>query len=182
MRSRFSLILALLLALMSMRPILSQVINTPGCSVDLEILALPRCAIVTKGDRIYISAAFVRPLFKGITSPLTSRPLPDVGWAYFDRTGLVRVKDVAPFDNGASNFHFGLVRVARDGKYGLATERGILVSRLYDGMNELDQDHCGWRACNSCRLIKHGEYSMFEGGDWFWLDRKGQVVHHADAH
>jgi hypothetical protein len=159
----------------------SQVIHTPSCSVDLEILALPRCAIVTRGDRIYISAAFVKPLFKGIASRLTSRILPDSGWAYFDRAGLVRVKGVAPFDNGASYFHFGLVRAERDGKFALANERGILITSLYDGMNEFDHERPGWRACSSCRLVKHGEYSMFEGGNWFWLNRKGQVVGRAEA-
>jgi hypothetical protein len=78
------------------------------------------------GDRLYITLVFVRPIFKGIASHLASRLLPDGGWAYFDRTGLVRVKDVAPFDNGASYFHSGLVRVVRDGKYGLASDRGGL--------------------------------------------------------
>jgi hypothetical protein len=92
----------------------------------------------------------------------------------------VRVKDVAPFDNGASYFHSGLVRVVRDGKYGLASDRGVLATSLYDGMNEFDRDHPGWRACNSCRLVTHGEYSWLEGGHWFWLDRRGRVAGRAE--
>lgn len=181
MRIRCGLILASALALMYVRPMFSQVIHTPDCSVDLENPALPRCAVLTKGDRTYISAVFVRPLFRGNNSRLTTRLLPDNGWAYFDRTGLVRVTGVAPFENGASYFHFGLVRVARGGKFGLATSRGNLLSPLYDGMNEFDQDHNGWNACNSCRIVKQGEYSAFEGGRWFWLNRQGRVAAQAEV-
>jgi hypothetical protein len=180
MGPRYSLVCGLMLAFISLHPTAGQVIKSAGCAVDLEILALPRCAVVTKGDRLYISAGFVRPLFNGIASRLTSRPLPDVGLAYFDRTGLVRVKDVAPFDNGASYFHSGLVRVIRDAKYALANDQGVLVTPSYDGMNEFDKDHHGWKACNSCRLVKHGEYSLFEGGTWLWLDRKGRVAGSAE--
>jgi hypothetical protein len=180
MRPRYGLVFGLMLAFVPLHPMAGQVIKSAGCAVDLEILALPRCAVVTKGDRLYISAVFVRPLFNGITSRLASRSLPDGGWAYFDRTGLVRVKDVAPFDNGASYFHFGLVRVVRDGKYGLATDQGVLVTPLYDGMNEFDKDHQGWKACNSCRTVTQGEYSWFEGGNWSWLDRRGRVAGSAE--
>ena len=63
----------------------------------------------------------------------------------------MRVKDVAPFDNGASYFHSGLVRVMRDGKYGLASDLGILTTPLYDGMNEFDKDYQGWKA--SIRVV-----------------------------
>jgi hypothetical protein len=176
MRRRYFLACASMVALLFYCPMFGQVLQSAGCSVDLEILSLPSCAVVTKGDRLYVTPVFVRPLFKGIAFHLASRVLPDGGWAYFDRTGLVRVKDVAPFDNGASYFHSGLVRVLRDGKYGLASDRGILATPLYDGMNEFDKDHQGWKACNSCRLTEHGEYTWFEEGHWFWLDRRGRVA------
>ena len=109
-------------------------------SIDLEILSLPSCAEVTKGDRLYVTPVFVRPLLKELRPTLASRALPDWGWAYFDRTGLVRVTDVAPFDNGASYFHSGLVWVFCDRKYGLTRDRGILATPLYDGINEFDKD------------------------------------------
>lgn len=180
MRQRYGLVLGSVLALMFLRPMVGQVIKSMDCSVDLEILRLPSCAVVTRSNHLYISQVFVGPLFKGVSSHLASVLLPSDGWAYFDRTGLVRVKDVAPFDNGASDFHSGLVRVLRGGKYGLASDRGVLKTPLYDGMNEFDKDHQGWKACNLCRLVMHGEYSMFEGGNWFWLDRQGRVVGRAE--
>ena len=50
------------------RPMFGQVLQSAGCSIDLEILSLPSCAEVTKGDRLYVTPVFVRPLFKGIAS------------------------------------------------------------------------------------------------------------------
>jgi len=182
MKTHCKLLVACVLAFVSASCAFSQVIQASGCSVDLELPLLPKCALVTNGDQIYIAPPFVRPLFIGVTSRLSSALLPDIGWSYFDRSGLVRVKGVAPFDNGASYFHFGLVRVERAGKYGLSTDRGTLVTPLYDGMSEFEPDHHVWKACRSCRLVKHGEYSMFEGGSWFWLDRRGHAVDQAEAH
>jgi hypothetical protein len=49
------------------------------------------------------------------------------GWIYVDRTGRVLARNVAAMDNGADGFHTGLVRVTRDGKWGLATTRGRLA-------------------------------------------------------
>ena len=176
MRWRDYMVYGSMLILLLCHPVFGQVIQSSGCSIDLEILRLPKCAVVSKGERLYITPKFVPPLFKGTASHLASRVLPDGGWAYFDRTGLVRVKDVAPFDNGASYFHSGLVRVVRDGKYGLASDWGVIATPLYDGMNEFDKNRQGWKACNSCRLVRHGEYSSFEGGHWLWLDRRGRVA------
>lgn len=175
MRTRYCLMIGLALALVFSHFAWGQIIKTPGCSVDLELVKLPSCAIVTKNDHTYISAPFVQPLFQGVNSRLASTLLPDGAWAYLDRSGLVRVTGVAFFDNGASSFHYGLVRIVRNGKYGLANEQGILVSRLYDGMLEFAPDHCGWKACDSCHLKKFGEYSSFEGGNWFLLNRHARA-------
>src|ERR1700756_1335396 len=112
-RRRYFLASGMMLALLFYRPAFGQVLQSAGCSVDVEMLRLPSCAVVTKGDHLYVAPEFVRLLFEGSASQLASRLLPNGGWAYFDRTGLVRVKDVAPFDNGASYFHSGLVRVLR---------------------------------------------------------------------
>jgi hypothetical protein len=79
------------------------------------------------------------------------------------------------YDNGASYFHSGVVRVVRNRKYALATDKGSLATALYDGMNEFDEDVGGWKACNGCRLMKDREYSFFEGGKWFWLYPDGRV-------
>jgi hypothetical protein len=51
MRPRYGLVFGLMLAFVPLHPMAGQVIKSAGCAVDLEILALPRCAVVTKGDR-----------------------------------------------------------------------------------------------------------------------------------
>jgi hypothetical protein len=117
------------------RPMFGQVLQSAGCSIDLEILSLPSCA--TAFTSLPCSSGHCS---KELRPTLASRALPDWGWAYFDRTGLVRVTDVAPFDNGASYFHSGLVWVFCDRKYGLTRDRGILATPLYDGINEFDKD------------------------------------------
>jgi hypothetical protein len=54
---------------------------------------------------------------------------------------------------------------------GLQVTGVVLATPLYDGMNEFDRDQQGWRACNSCRLVTHGENSWFEGGTGSrWID------------
>jgi hypothetical protein len=108
---------------------------------------------------------------------LASVVLPGGGWAYFNRRGLIVVQDVATFDNGASSFHNGLVRVVRNKKWGLANAQGLFVVPLkYDGMLEYEESNKGWKVCMDCREVSDGEHSWFEGGEWYWLDRRGKVA------
>jgi hypothetical protein len=155
----------------------SQVVRSLNCTVDAEIWRLPQCALVTRGGHLYVSRQYLRLFFTTSREQLASRQLPGHGWAYFDRNGLILVQDVAPMDNGASDFHAGLVRVVRNGKWGLADKRGTLITSLdYDGMYEYDPAHRGWKVCKLCHVVTRGEYSWFEGGEWFWLNRKGRVA------
>jgi hypothetical protein len=159
----------------------SQVVHSPNCTVDAEIWRLPRCALVTRGGHLYISHQYLKLFFTTSKEQLASRQLPGHGWAYFDRNGLILVQDVAPMDNAASDFHAGLVRVVRNGKWGLADKRGTLITPLYyDGMYEYDPAHRGWKVCKLCHVVTRGEHSWFEGGNWFWLNRQGRVAGRAE--
>ncbi len=141
---------------------------------------LPKCAMITKVGHLYVSPRYLKLFFTKSSEHLAARRLPEHGWAYFDRSGLVRVQDVAPMDNWASEFHAGLVRVVRNGKWGLADKCGKLITSLdYDGMYEFDVAHKGWKVCRSCHAVTRGEHSWFEGGEWFWLDQKGRLAGHA---
>ncbi|MEO8737381.1 MAG: WG repeat-containing protein [Edaphobacter sp.] len=105
---------------------------------------LPKCALITKGGHLYVSPRYLKVFFAKFSGHLAARQLPKHGWAYFDRSGLIRVQDVAPMDNWASEFHAGLVRVVRNEKWGLADERGRLITSLeYDGIYEFDTAHNG---------------------------------------
>ena len=165
------------LILLFARPIQSQILRYRDCTVDAEIWMLPQCALVTIGGHLYVSHRYLKLLFANSNEDLAARRLPEHGWAYFDRSGLVRVQNVAPMDNWASEFHAGLVRVVRNGKWGLADKRGRLITPLdYDGMYEFDVAHKGWKVCRSCCVVTGGEHSWFEGGEWFWLDRHGRLA------
>ncbi len=155
----------------------SQVVQYRGCSVDAELLRLPSCAFETRNGHLYISSRYLKLFFVESKEKLESRVMPDGDWAYFNRSGRIVVTNVAPFDNGASYFHFGLVRVVRDGKWGLADEHGTpIVPFVYDGMYEFDDTLHRWKACKGCSEERFGEYSRFKGGQWFWLDERGLSI------
>jgi hypothetical protein len=177
MKSLTWLICGTALVLLFARPMQSQVVKYQDCTVDAEIWLLPKCALVTKDGHLYVSPRYLKLFFAKSDKHLAARQLPEHGWSYFDRSGLVRVQDVAPMDNWASEFHAGLVRVVQNDKWGLADERGRMVTSLdYDGMYEFDAAHKGWEVCRSCRVVTRDEHSWFEGGEWFWLNQQGRLA------
>jgi len=145
------------------------------CAVDRELIALPSCAVRSERGRLRVIPKHVAALSfnkHGLAPAL----LTGTGWTYINRRGWVIVRDVAVFDNGASEFHRGLVRVTRDGKWGLADARGRLVVPLrYDGMLEY-RPADGWGACEGCRTVQGDEHSWFEGGNWLRLNAQGKVI------
>jgi hypothetical protein len=159
----------------------SQVVHRGECVVDKEILRLPQCALETKDGHVYVFREFLPLFFSSGKDRLASAVLPEGGWAYLDRRGLIVVQDVANFDNGPSPFHHGLVRMNSKGKWGLADSNGLLVVPLrYDGMLEYEEFKKSWRACTGCREVFDGEHNWFEGGDWYRLDRHGKVAGKAE--
>ncbi|MBV9566065.1 MAG: hypothetical protein JOY90_37290, partial [Bradyrhizobium sp.] len=98
-----------------------------ACVVDRELLVLPRCALETRGGQLYVAPQFVQWLFNSLRQKMAATGAEGEGWIYVDRTGRVLERNVATMDNGADSFHSGLVRVTRDGKWGLATTRGRLA-------------------------------------------------------
>jgi hypothetical protein len=148
-----------------------------ACVVDRELLVLPRCALKTRGGQSYVAQPFVRRLFGKTGEKMAAAGTEGEGWIYFDRTGRVLVRNVAMMDNGADGFHHGLVRVTRDGKWGLATTRGRLaVPMEFDGILDPVESDRRWAACKGCRTAGDGEHNWFEGGTWYWIDPQGKVT------
>jgi hypothetical protein len=175
------LILPILLGLSFAGPAESQVVHRGNCVVDAEILLLPECALEARDGHLYVLKEYLPLFFSSGTDRLASAGLPEGGWAYFNRHGMIVIQHVASFDNGPSPFHHGLVRVNSKGKWGLADSNGEFVVPLtYDGMFEYEESNKGWRVCTGCRTVSDGEHSWFEGGDWCWLDRKGKVAGKAE--
>jgi len=161
----------------------AQIIRNGDCTVDSALLQLPTCALETHNGRLYVSKAYLSLFFPSIGTSLkmdtpgslASTLLPEGDWAYLNRTGLIVVRNVAMMDNGANDFHHGLVRVTKNNKWGLADIRGqMIVPLTYDGMLDYQAD-AGWLACTGCKYVKQSEYGYFQGGDWVRLDRHGKV-------
>lgn len=149
--------------------------RSPGqhCVVDVDTAAVPACALETRHGSVHVIAAHVPALFADTTQRLTAVFLP-TGWAYIDRRGRIVVDDVAVMDNGANEFHHGLVRVTRGGRWGLADMHGRLVVPFeYDGMLDY-QPGKGWPVCKQCRAATDGEHGWFAGGQWSSLDQRGR--------
>jgi hypothetical protein len=153
----------------------AEVVRVKDCAVDGEIFQLPQCAIETRHNQLYVSKPYLRLfVFEG-PYKLAARVLPQGDWSYFNRKGRVVVRNVAPSDNGPSPFHYGLLRVVSGDKWGLANARGAIVVPLqYDGIVEFFDDM--WKACVGCHVVKQGEHSWWDGGEWVRLDRYGKYV------
>ena len=99
------------------------------------------------------------------------------GWMYVDRRGNVVVRDVAPMDNWAGDFHDGLVRTVEKGRYGFSDRFGKqVVPFQYDGAFEFNRGTA--IVCSGCRTScdQYAEHCSFEGGEWMRIDIHGRVV------
>jgi WG repeat protein len=187
MRNKSRLVCSTMLALGLLPSASAQVMKFDGCEIDFELVQLPGCAVGIEDGRMHVLKDFAEYVLTHRQVGAAAWPvnvdghrlawtnLPVGGWAYFDRTGLVVVQNVATMDNGASSFHFGLVRVTTNGKWGLSNSEGKTVVPLtYDGILDFEPG-LGWRACTGCVTKMDEEYSFFEGGRWVWLNRIGRV-------
>jgi hypothetical protein len=165
-----------LLTFLCREPVRAQSSVPDNCEVDPETIAVPPCAIRLINGRVQIIPSHLTIL--GFNKYGLAPAWIQGGWTYVDRHGWVVVQNVAVMDNGANDFHHGLVRVTRGGKWGLADPRGKLVVPLqYDGALDY-QPVSGWLVCKGCHTVTgvEGEYHWFEGGEWFRLNTQGKVI------
>jgi hypothetical protein len=174
-------------------PASAQTVRYGSCAIDLQIVQLPDCAVSAKAGRAYVVKKFVDDVFRKRATGVAAVPvlvegrrlawtsISGRGWVYFDRTGLVVVEHVAIMDNGADEFHHGLVRVTRYNKWGLANLKGKLVVPMqYDGLLA-NPSGLGWLACSGCTTVSDGEHSWPSGGTWSKLDSNGKVTERVTA-
>jgi WG containing repeat len=152
----------------------AQDVHNESCKPDPELIAVPPCAIqhINGQTRILQSHLAARSFNKYGLAPAWI----EGGWTYLDRQGWVVVPNVAMMDNGANDFHHGLVRVTSGGKWGLADPHGKLIVPLkYDGGLDYQLGQ-GWLVCSGCHMVTKNEYSWFEGGQWLRLNDRGTVI------
>jgi hypothetical protein len=77
------------------------------------------------------------------------------------------------YDNGPDYPSQGLFRIIKNGKIGYANMHGQVVIE--------PQFKCAWpfekgkaKVSYDCNFRKDGEYTFWEGGEWFYIDRKGK--------
>jgi len=142
-----------------------------------EFSSFSKCLEQDKDRRLSISSKYVNKLqFR--QQGLAEVYSPEHGWMYVNRTGRVVIEGVAAMDNGADQFHDGLVRFSMQGKWGFADASGNVVIRpRYDGALNFEKRIA--RVCIGCKdacVDKDCEYHRFEGGTWLCLDTAGKEV------
>jgi hypothetical protein len=92
-------------------------------------------------------------------------------WYWFHLSG--RSAETMLYDTWAEDFSSGLARTPRGGKIGFMDRRlKLVIPARYDGALPFDNGVA--EVCNGCSLVRHGEHSIYEGGEWFCLDRRGR--------
>jgi hypothetical protein len=139
---------------------------------------MPACVIENRNGVLFIPVKYwMHPSFNRYG--LAAFWINGFGGVYVNRSGHIIIRDVAFIDNGPDDFHHGVVRIERDGKYGYADPRGrIVVPMKYScAINFRDQySDVGPLVCVGCRTERQGEYTACLDGQWFRTDKSGNLT------
>jgi hypothetical protein len=135
------------------------------------------CVKLNKKGQSFIAPQYLRQL-SFAENGLAIVYSKEEGWMYVNRKGRVIISGVATMDNGADIFHDGLVRFSKNNKWGFADEKGeVIVPVIYDGALNFEKGLA--KVCNGCWPECAGsdcEHHVFAGGEWFYINTKGEIV------
>lgn len=135
-----------------------------------------RACLVEKDSSLALSKTGKKLLAKRSAPVWLSSP--GQGWIYVDAKGKVVIRGVATLDNGPEDFHNGLVRVKKNGKWGYADKRGrLVIPTVYDGALPMSKGKA--EACKGCQEVCDDtacEHKRFAGGQWDLLRPSGKVI------
>lgn len=184
-RIRLALLLLLVYLSTSFSPFTtaqSQAPQPASCIVDDDLLFLPACVIRSRKDVLYVPHKYWKQAAFNHYG-LSALTITSLGNVYINRVGRIVIRDVATMDNGPDEFHHGLVRIDRDGKWGFADPNGRTVVPIeyscalnYAGTS-IDAKP---RVCVGCRIEQQGEYHSCIDGKWFYADRHGHLTPASD--
>lgn len=147
--------------------------DSEPCLFDYERGQVPDCIRKSKSGALFVAAQYLKELDfdrYGLAVVLSHQE----GWMYVDRNGRVLITGVALMDNWADEFHDGLVRVVKNGKWGFANRRGrVVIAPIYDGAMNFENGRA--TVCRGCKSVGDGEHDYFSGGNWYEIDTKGMV-------
>jgi len=126
---------------------------------------------------LYLASKYFKKLSFG-ENGLAAVYSQEEGWMYVNRKGKVIITGVATMDNFADVFHDGLVRFSKYKKWGFADEKGkVIIPAIYDGALNFEKGLA--KVCTGCRPECAGsdcEHHSFAGGEWFYINTKGEIV------
>jgi WG repeat protein len=153
-----------------------------SCVYDFERGEVPDCLLKARNGVLAVTQQVLKQLrfdSHGLAAVMSRTN----GWMYVSRTGKVVISGVPTIDNWADTFHDGLVRVARNEKYGFSNRQGrLVILPVYDGAMNFENGKA--KVCKGCTIKcvePDCEYSVFSGGEWFQIDTKGAVTSHIGA-
>src|SRR4030043_155572 len=134
------------------------------------------CVKLSKKGQLFIASQYLRQLSFG-ENDLAVVYSKEEGWMYVNRKGRVIISEVAAMDNGADDFHDGLVRFSKKNKWGFADVKGgVVVPAIYDGaLNFKNKTAKVCRGCTWRCADKECEQHYLSGGEWFYINTKGNI-------
>jgi hypothetical protein len=96
---------------------------------DIDTARMPACVIESRNGVLYIPKKYwMHPDFNRYG--LSAFTIDSFGLVYINRAGRIVIRDVSFMDNAPDEFHHGLVRIDRDGKWGFADPTGRIIVPL----------------------------------------------------
>ncbi len=113
-------------------------------------------------------------VFYAVTEHLVVKYIDDQGFVAFNKKGE-RLCLIYPFDNGPDYPSEGLFRIIEEDEIGFANMKGEVV--IQPRFFAVLPFHDGRAAfCEGCRKVQYGEHEAREGGQWGFIDSKGNVA------
>lgn len=99
---------------------------------------------------------------------------PEKGIIGIDRNEKI-LFNVFVFDNGPDHLSDGLFRIIKNGKIGYANEKGaIVIPPQFDCAYPFEKGKA--KVSKRCETRVEGEHTIWSGGEWYTIDKKGTVT------
>lgn len=113
-------------------------------------------------------------LFYGVNEYFIVKYIDGQGFVAFNKKGD-ELFVIYPFDNGPDYPSEGLFRIIEDDKIGFANIKGeIVIPPRFNAVLPFHDKRAAF--CDGCRKVHYGEHQAWEGGQWGFIDFKGNEV------
>ncbi|MDP2996135.1 MAG: WG repeat-containing protein [Bryobacterales bacterium] len=154
--------------------------RTPCCVVLFAMLAGHPVPFERGGRWGYKDAAgrvVIQPRFE-VAGEFSAQGLAAVvdegGWAYIDAGGRLVIRPLI-VDNGPDYFEEGLARFRRGGAVGFFARNGqVVIEAKFAFALPFSEGLAA--VCQRCKKIREGEHAVVMGGEWGFIDGRGNLV------